>query len=59
MDRLCVVLTGMLLISGALAVARYSLAEQIHGSPNAQVQFVGTWKLVSTEEKLKDGSSRP
>ena len=58
MNRLCVVLTEMLLISGALAVARYSLAEQVHGSPIAQAQFVGTWKLVSTEETLKDGSSR-
>ena len=59
MNRLCVVLAGMSLISGALAVARSSLAEQIHGSPNAQVQFVRTWKLVSTEEKLKNGSLRP
>ena len=31
MNRLCVVLMGMLLISGALAIARYSLAEQVHG----------------------------
>jgi hypothetical protein len=23
------------------------------------VQFIGTWILISTEEKLKDGSSRP
>ena len=59
MNRLCVVLGGMLIIPVGLAVARYSFAAQIHGSPDAQVQFVGTWKLVSTEEKLKDGSSRP
>jgi len=59
MNRLCVVLAGMLMISGRLGLARYSLAEPFHGSPNAQVQFVGTWKLVSTEETLKDGSSRP
>jgi hypothetical protein len=59
MNKFCVVLTGMSLIAGAAAVARHSLAEPLHGSPNAQVQFVGTWKLVSTEEKLKDGSSRP
>jgi ketosteroid isomerase-like protein len=44
--------------SGA-APAKGSTAEQIHVSPNAQTQFVGTWKLVSTEENLKDGSSRP
>jgi hypothetical protein len=47
------------MILGGLSVARYSLAEQIHVSPKARVQFLGTWKLVSTEEKLKDGSSRP
>ena len=59
MNKLCAGLMGVSLISGALAVARYSLAGQIHGSPDARVQFVGAWKLVSTEEKLKDGSSRP
>jgi hypothetical protein len=59
MHRLGVVFIGMSLISVALAVARYPLAEQIHASPDARVQFVGAWKLVSTEEKLKDGSSRP
>ena len=53
MNKLGVVLSGMFLISGGLAVARYSLA------PNPRAQFVGAWKLVSTEEKLKDGSSRP
>lgn len=47
------------MILGGLAAARHSLAEQVHESRDAQVQFVGTWKLVSTEEKLKDGSSRP
>jgi hypothetical protein len=59
MNRLGVVLLGMSLISGSLAVTRYSLAKQIHESPDARAQFVGAWKLVSTEEKLKDGSSRP
>src|SRR5438046_1397299 len=64
MNRLCVVLGGvvlggMLMILAGLAVARQSLAEHVHGTPDAQVQFLGTWKLVSTEEKLKDGSSRP
>jgi hypothetical protein len=28
-------------------------------SASVRRQFVGTWKLVSTEEKLKDGSVRP
>jgi Lipocalin-like domain len=59
MNRLCVVSAGMLMISVVLGVARHSLAEPFHGSPKAQAQFVGTWKLISTEEKLKDGSSRP
>jgi ketosteroid isomerase-like protein len=43
---------------GAAPSATSPNVEQIHGTPNARVQFVGTWKLVSTEEKLKDGSSR-
>jgi hypothetical protein len=59
MNRPCAMLAGMLIILGGLAVARHALAEQVHGSRDALVQFVGTWKLVSTEEKLKDGSSRP
>jgi hypothetical protein len=59
MNRLCVAFISMLLISGALAVARYSLGEPIHASPDAREQFVGAWQLVSTEETLKDGSSRP
>jgi Lipocalin-like domain len=59
MNKLCFVSGGMLMILGGLAVARYSLAEKIRGSSHAQAQFVGTWKLVSTEEVLKDGSSRP
>jgi len=59
MNKLCVVLAGMLMISVALGVARHSVAEPFHGSPKAPVQFVGTWKLISTEEKFNDGSSRP
>ena len=47
------------MILSGLAVTRYSLAEQSHESRKGRVRFVGTWKLVSTEEKLKDGSSRP
>jgi len=45
--------------TGAEPLAKDLTAEQVHVSPNAQMRFVGTWKLVSTEEKLKDGSSRP
>lgn len=59
MNRLCIVLTGMSLIAGSLATVRHSFSEKINGSSRAQVQFVGAWKLVSTEEKLKDGTSRP
>lgn len=58
MNRLCAVAVGMLMISGVVGLARHFLAEPVHGSPNAQVQFVGAWKLVSTEEKLKNGSPR-
>ena len=32
---------------------------QSQDSASVQRQFVGTWKLVSTEEKLKDGKVRP
>src|ERR1043166_4512230 len=59
MNRLWVVAAGLLMIAGFLRISRPSLAEPFYGSPNAQVHFVGAWKLVSTEEKLKDGSSRP
>jgi hypothetical protein len=45
--------------TGAAPLAKSPTVEQIPGSPHAQLQFVGTWKLASTEEKLKDGSSRP
>jgi hypothetical protein len=55
MNRLCVVAAGMLMICSLLSMARHSLAERLHGSTNAQVQFVGTWKLVSTEESLRMG----
>jgi hypothetical protein len=59
MKRLCAVFGAISIILGGLAVARHSFADQVHGSRDAQAQFVGAWKLVSTEEKLKDGSSRP
>ena len=33
--------------------------QQSRDSASIQHQFVGTWKLVSAEEKLRDGSVRP
>lgn len=50
---------------GCAAVAAIFIAilpapgRQAQDAANVQRQFVGTWKLVSTEEKLKDGSVRP
>lgn len=32
---------------------------QAQDAASVQRQFIGAWKLVSTEEKLKDGSVRP
>jgi hypothetical protein len=46
------------LILAALLV-RHSAHWQTTQPADAQEQFVGSWKLVSTEEKLKDGTSRP
>ena len=47
-----------ILILAALLV-RHSAHLQTTQPADAQEQFVGSWKLVSTEEKLKDGTSRP
>jgi hypothetical protein len=59
MNKLRLALTGFLMIPAAFAVARHSAGEPPHQSPSAQNPFLGSWKLVSTEEKLKDGTSRP
>ncbi len=59
MNRLNVMVAGCLLISGAFAVARHSEREPSHESSGVEAQFLGTWKLVSTEEKLEDGTTRP
>jgi hypothetical protein len=58
MNRLFVALTGILLLT-ILALARHPAGEKSRRAPNAKVQFLGTWKLVSTEEILKNGTSRP
>jgi hypothetical protein len=49
-------LVGILLVT-AFVAAQHSIAGASQSS--IQKQFLGTWKLVSTEEKLKDGTSRP
>ena len=58
MNRYCIVLTVFILLT-ALIVAAHSFGAPFREPPTAQSRFLGTWKLVSTEEKLKDGSSRP
>lgn len=40
-------------VSGMLPAQEHSAANSI------RQKFVGTWKLVSTEEQLRDGSTRP
>lgn len=43
----------------ASVVAWRAAAAQTRQSQSERQKFLGSWKLVSTEEKLKDGSSRP
>lgn len=48
----CVVVLGVFLL------ARVSARTSGQDSANIRKRFLGTWKLVSTEEKLKDGTAR-
>jgi Lipocalin-like domain len=50
---------GLSVISMAFTAARYSTNAPSQKSSDIRSQFLGTWKLVSTEEKLKDGTVRP
>jgi len=59
MHKRIAALTIFLLISAAFVVARYSVSAQGQDSRYVRSQFLGTWKLVSTEERLKDGTVRP
>lgn len=59
MTKFLPVFTGFLLITGVLAAPRSSTSGHSQGPANVRSQFLGTWKLVSSEEKLKDGSARP
>jgi hypothetical protein len=52
-------LTALLVISAAFMAARSSTSGQSQSAPGERSKFLGTWKLISTEEKLKDGSVRP
>lgn len=53
----------LLMCVAAMAAAFFAMrpaaSRQSQDSASVQRQFVGTWKLVSTEEKLKYGSVRP
>jgi len=44
--------------AGVLLVLLIS-AGALNAQSGMQKAFIGTWKLVSTEEKLRDGSARP
>ena len=59
MPKRLAMLLGLLAISTAIAAARHSTTGPSQTSANVRSQFLGTWKLVSSEEKLKDGSVRP
>jgi hypothetical protein len=59
MNKLFALLTGILVISAVLAAARYSISGPSQNSASVRSRFLGTWKLVSTEDKLKDGTVRP
>jgi hypothetical protein len=50
--------TARLLISCFFIASAAGSAAQEHTSDSRKL-FVGTWKLVSTEEKLRDGKTRP
>jgi hypothetical protein len=43
----------------AMFIAMRPAGGEPQDSASVRRQFVGTWKLVSTEEKLRDGSVRP
>jgi hypothetical protein len=60
MNRLlaALALVGILLVI-AFVAAQHSIAGSSQATSGIQKQFFGTWKLVSTEEVLKDGTSRP
>jgi hypothetical protein len=59
MNKLFAVLTGCLVISAVFVGTRYSMSGPSQDSAKVRSQFLGTWKLVSTEDKLKGGTVRP
>jgi hypothetical protein len=51
---------GMTMRSGLLAISLVICSSLLCAqSQSPEQQFLGTWKLVSTEEKLRDGHTRP
>jgi hypothetical protein len=59
MNTLRLRFVAALAILAVSALAWRSAAGQSHPSQSERQKFLGSWKLVSTEEKLKDGTSRP
>jgi hypothetical protein len=58
MKKLLAVLVASVAISTALAV-RYATAPRTVDAASLRSQFLGTWKLVSAEDHLKNGTVRP
>jgi len=58
MMKYALVLACLLTISAAFAATRLSTSRQQQKASSIRSQFIGTWKLVYSQEKLKDGSVR-
>ena len=52
-------LTCVAVMAAAFIAMRPAAGRQSENSAGVRRQFVGTWRLVSAEEKLKDGGVRP
>jgi Lipocalin-like domain len=59
MPKVLAALTVCVVISAALTIGRYSGTVEAQEPTDVRSRFLGTWKLLSTEEKLKDGTMRP
>ena len=51
--------TNAVIISCLAAVTSLPCRAQMQNSPSIHASLVGTWKLTLTEEKLRDGRTRP
>ena len=52
-------LIGMVMMAAALGSLRHAADGQQNDAASVRRKFIGTWKLISAEEKLKDGTVRP